>query len=161
MALQDAAIAKIEQICKDHENDRTPLLMILCDIQHEFGYVPLEAQKIVATMTGESEAKVFSIVSFYSFFSHEPKGKYVIGFCTGTCCYVKGGRQILDKLTELLNIKPGETTKDGLFTLDTVRCIGSCGKAPAFSINGKVYSNLKLADVDDIIAHYRKLGGDS
>ena len=84
-----------------------------------------------------------------------PKGKYVIGICLGTACYVKGSQLVLDKFAELLGIKPGETTADGLFTLDVLRCIGACAVAPAVSINGKVYPQVKVDNVKDIIAEYR------
>lgn len=89
----------------------------------------------------------------------KPKGKYVIGICLGTACYVKGSQQIIDKFSELLGIKAGETTEDGLFTLDALRCIGACGIAPAISINGKVYPKLTVSAVPTIIEEYRKLGG--
>ena len=94
-------------------------------------------------------------MTFYSLFSLSPKGKYVIGVCLGTACYVKGSQQVMDKFSEMLDIKPGETTKDGLFTLDALRCIGACGIAPAISINGKVYPKMSPASVGKIIAEYR------
>ena len=90
----------------------------------------------------------------------QPKGKYVIGVCIGTACYVKGGQNVLDKFSELLQIKVGQTSKDGLFTLDGLRCIGACGIAPAISINGKVYPKVKLSDVPLIIQEYREKGMD-
>ena len=86
-----------------------------------------------------------------------PKGRFVIGVCLGTACYVKGGQNILDKFSELLKIKPGQTTEDGLFTLDALRCIGACGIAPAISINGKVYPKVTLSGVKKIIDEYREL----
>ena len=84
-----------------------------------------------------------------------PKGKYVIGVCLGTACYVKGSQLVLDKFAELLGIKPGETSEDGLFTLDVLRCIGACAVAPAVSINGKVYPQVKVDNVKNIVAEYR------
>ena len=84
-----------------------------------------------------------------------PKGKYVIGVCLGTACYVKGSQLVLDKFCELLGIKPGETTEDGLFTIDVLRCIGACALAPAVTINGKVYSQVQVDNVKNIIAEYR------
>ena len=94
-------------------------------------------------------------MTFYSFFSMVPKGKYVIGVCLGTACYVKGSQLVCDKFGELLGIKPGETTPDGLFTLDLLRCIGACAVAPAVSINGKVYPQVKVDNVKNIIEEYR------
>ena len=98
-------------------------------------------------------------MTFYSFFSLKPKGKYVIGVCLGTACYVKGAQQVCDKFSEMLKIKPGETTEDGLFTIDALRCIGACGIAPAVSINGKVYPKMTVDKVPQIIAEYRKAEG--
>ncbi len=153
--LNEAAVAKINEICDRYVDERTPLMMILTDIQKEYGYIPLEVQEIVSDRTGVSVAEIYGVVTFYSFFSLQPKGKYIIGCCLGTACYVKGAQQIIDKFSELLGIKPGETTKDGLFTLDALRCIGACGIAPAVSINGKVYPKLTVSAVQGIIDEYR------
>ena len=159
--LQEHAIAKINAICDKYINEKTPLIMILSDIQKEFGYVPLEVQEIVSQRTGISVAEIYGVVTFYSFFSLEPKGKYVIGVCLGTACYVKGAQQISDQFCEILNIQPGQTTADGLFTLDSLRCIGACAAAPAVTINGKIYARVNVKDVADIIAKYRRAGGAS
>ena len=149
--LQEAAAAKINEICDRHIGQKTPLIMILSDIQNEYGYIPLEVQELVSARTGISVAEIYGVVTFYSFFSLTPKGKYVVGCCLGTACYVKGAQQVIDKFSEILNIKPGETSEDGLFTLDALRCIGACGIAPAVSINGKVYSKVAVKDVPVII----------
>ena len=157
--LNEAAVTKIHEICDRYADENTPLMMILSDIQTEFGYIPIEVQEIVSERTGISVAEIFGVVSFYSFFSLQPKGKYIIGCCLGTACYVKGAQQIIDKFSELLGIAPGETTADGLFTLDALRCIGACGIAPAVTINGKVYPKLKVAEVAGVVEEYKKLGG--
>ena len=154
--LQATAVAKIEEICDRYTEEKTPLMMILSDIQNEYGYIPLDVQEIVSKHTGISVAEIYGVVTFYSFFSLTPKGKYVIGCCLGTACYVKGAQQVIDKFSELLNIKPGETSEDGLFTLDALRCIGACGIAPAVSINGKVYPKVEVGQVSEIIESYRK-----
>ena len=153
--LSATAVAKIEEICSRYTDEKTPLMMILSDIQNEYGYIPLEVQEIVSKHTGISVAEIYGVVTFYSFFSLTPKGKYVIGCCLGTACYVKGAGEVIDRFSELLNIKPGETTEDGLFTLDALRCIGACGIAPAVTINGKVYPKLDSTKVEDIIYSYR------
>ena len=154
-----SAVAKktINEIIDRYQNEETPLMLILSDIQKEYGYIPLEVQELVSERTGIPVAEIYGVVSFYSYFSLKPKGKYVIGVCLGTACYVKGSQQVIDKFSEILNIKPGETTEDGLFTLDALRCIGACGIAPAISINGKVYPKVKLSDVDKIIKEYKNM----
>lgn len=157
--LNETAVKQIEKIIERYQNEKTPLMMILSDIQNEYGYIPLEVQELVSEKTGIPVAEIYGVVTFYSFFSLTPKGKYVVGVCLGTACYVKGSQQVLDKFAELLNIKPGQTTEDGLFTLDALRCIGACGIAPALTINGKVYPKVAIADVAKIVEEYRSLGG--
>ena len=157
--LQEAAKKQIIEICDRYKDEKTPLMMILSDIQKEYGYIPLEVQEVVSEKTGISVAEIYGVVTFYSFFSLMPKGKYVIGCCLGTACYVKGAQQVIDKFSELLGIKPGETSADGLFTLDALRCIGACGIAPAVSINGKVYPKLTVDAVPRVIEEYRAMGG--
>lgn len=157
--LNDRAIAQINEICARYKDETTPLMMILSDIQKEYGYIPLEVQELVSKNTGVSVAEIYGVVTFYSFFSLKPKGKYVIGCCLGTACYVKGAQQVIDKFSEILGIKPGETTEDGMFTLDALRCIGACGIAPAVSINGKVYPKVSVSAVSGIIDSLRAEGG--
>ena len=152
--LSEAAIAQINAICDRYVGENTPLMMILSDIQKEYGYIPLEVQEIVSERTCISVAEIYGVVTFYSFFSLTPKGKYVIGCCLGTACYVKGAQQVIDKFSEILGIKPGETTKDGLFTIDALRCIGACGIAPAVSINGQVYPKVSVNAVPRIVDEY-------
>ena len=154
--ISEAGVKKINEICDRYASEKTPLMMILSDIQNEYGYIPLEVQQIVSKRTGISVAEIYGVVTFYSFFSLQPKGKYVVGVCLGTACYVKGAQQIIDKFSELLGIAPGGTTEDGMFTLDALRCIGACGIAPAVTINGKVYPKLKVSDVPVIVDEYRK-----
>ena len=144
----------VEDICDSYAHEPSPLMMILSAIQKKYGYIPLEVQEVVSKKTGIPTAEIYGVVTFYSFFSLKPKGKYVIGCCLGTACYVKGAQQVIDKFSELLGIKPGETTKDGLFTIDALRCIGACGIAPAVSINGQVYPKVSVNAVPGIIDEY-------
>ena len=153
--LSGEAVKTITEICDRYKDEKTPLMMILSDIQNEYGYIPLEVQELVSQKTGISVAEIYGVVTFYSFFSLKPKGKYVIGCCLGTACYVKGAQQVIDKFCELLGVGPGETTEDGLFTIDALRCIGACGIAPAVSINGKVYPKVSVSQVHDIVASYQ------
>ena len=157
--INDMAVAKITEICDRYANETTPLMMILSDIQKEYGYIPLDVQEIVSKRTGISVSEIYGVVTFYSFFSLKPKGKYIVGVCLGTACYVKGAQQVIDKFSELLAIAPGETTEDGMFTLDALRCIGACGIAPAVSINGKVYPKVSVSAIAGIIEDLRKEGG--
>ena len=153
--LNENAVKHITEICDRHAGEKTPLIMILNDIQNEYGYIPLEVQQIVSDKAGISVAEIYGVVTFYSFFSLVPNGKYVIGICLGTACYVKGAQQVIDKFSEILGIGAGQTTEDGLFTIDALRCIGACGIAPAVTINGKVYPKVSVDMVPAIIEEYR------
>ena len=156
MKLRREAVQVIEAICDRYANERTPLMLVLSDIQKEYGYIPLEVQEVVSAKLNIPVSDIYGVVTFYSFFSLTPKGKYVIGVCLGTACYVKGGQNVIDKFCQVLNCKPGQTTEDGLFTVDALRCIGACGIAPAVSINGKVYSKVKVDEVTKIVNEYKK-----
>ena len=153
--LQEHAVKQITEIVERYKDEATPMMLILSDIQKEYGYIPLEVQELVSSLTGIPVSEIYGVVTFYSFFSLTPKGKYVVGVCLGTACYVKGSQLVLDKFEELLKIKSGETTEDGLFTLDALRCVGACAIAPAVSINGKVYPMVQVSQVEKIINDIR------
>ncbi len=157
MFLRKEAIDLIKSICKRYKNEPSPLMLVLSDVQKEYGYIPLEVQEIISEELDIPVSDIYGVVTFYSFFSLKPKGRFVIGVCLGTACYVKGGQNIIDKFGDILKIKPGQTTEDGMFTLDALRCIGACGIAPAISINGKVYPKVKLSDIPNIIKEYREM----
>ncbi len=155
MVLRKEAIDLVKSICKRYKDEPSPLMLILSDVQKEYGYIPLEVQEIISSETKIPVSEIYGVVTFYNFFSLNPKGKYVIGVCIGTACYVKGGQHIEDKFQELLHVKAGETTEDGLFTVDGLRCIGACALAPALSVNGKVYPKMTVDKVAAVIKEYR------
>lgn len=130
---------KLHKRIELHKQKPGAIMPTLHDAQEIFGCIPIEVQKVISKELGVSVAKINGIITFYSRFSLEPKGKYVIGICLGTACYVKGSQQILDAAVGELKIKAGETTSDGLFTLEATRCIGACGLAPVFVIGDDVY----------------------
>jgi NADH-quinone oxidoreductase subunit E/NADP-reducing hydrogenase subunit HndA len=155
LKLRSEAVKQIKEICARYKNEPSPLMIVLTDVQKEYGYIPLEVQEVISAELNIPVSDIYGVVTFYSFFSLKPKGKYIIGVCIGTACYVKGSQNVLDKFAEILNIKTGETSADGLFTLDGLRCIGACGIAPAISINGKVYPKVQLSEVKKIVDEYR------
>ncbi|MBQ9457118.1 MAG: NAD(P)H-dependent oxidoreductase subunit E [Bacilli bacterium] len=155
MAIRNEVVEGVKRICDQYANEPSPLMMILSAVQKEYGYIPLEVQKIISEKTGIPVAEIYGVVTFYSFFSLNPKGKYVLGICLGTACYVKNSQQVIDKFSQMLGIGPGETTEDGLFTIEAVRCIGACALAPAMSINGKVLPKVTPDQVGKIIDEYR------
>lgn len=127
---------------------------ILQKAQDIYGYLPIEVQKIISDETGIPLEKIYGVVTFYSQFNLNPKGKYKISVCLGTACYVKGSGDIYNKLMEKLGIVGGECTPDGKFSLDACRCIGACGLAPGYDNYDEVYGRLKVEDIDDILAKY-------
>ena len=156
MPIKPEAKAEIIALIEQYKGESSPLMMILEAIQKKFGYIPLDVQEIVAEKLGMPSSQVYGVVTFYNFFSLTPKGKYVIGVCLGTACYVKNAQSVLDKIEQILKIKPGETTSDGLFTIEALRCIGACALAPAMSINGKVYGQVKPDQIEGILKTYRE-----
>ena len=136
-------------------SDPHELIAVLHKAQAIFGYLPEEVQRFVAVKLGIPVAKVYSVVSFYSFFTMKKSGKYVIRVCMGTACFVRGSEKILAEFENVLGVKEGETTTDGLYTLETVRCVGACGLAPVVQVNGKTYGNCTLDSVKQILEENR------
>nr|WP_272509016.1 NAD(P)H-dependent oxidoreductase subunit E [Clostridium ganghwense] len=135
-------------------NDQSALIEVLHKAQAIFGYLPEDVQSYVAYKLNVPVAKVFGVVSFYSYFTTEPRGKYVINVCMGTACFVKGANLVLEEFERELNIKAGETTKDGKFTIEVLRCVGACGLAPVVTVNDKVYGHFKKEDVKELLESY-------
>lgn len=138
------------------ETTKGALIEILHKAQGIFGYLPRDVQLFIARKLGIPGAEVYGVVSFYSYFTTKPRGKYTISVCMGTACFVRGADKIIEKFKEKLGIESNEITEDGLFTLRDVRCIGACGLAPVVTVDDKVYGRVKEEEVDEIIAAYRK-----
>ncbi len=126
----------------------------LQEAQGIYGYLPVEVQRMIADGMNVSLSEVFGVATFYSQFSLTPKGKHRISVCLGTACYVKGSDKILEAVEEKLGIKSGECTPDGMFSIDSCRCVGACGLAPVMIVAGDVYGKLKPEDVEGILAKY-------
>ena len=141
----------LENVIHDYEGKETNLIQVLHMAQAIFGYLPPEVQHFIADQMGISVSKVNSVLTFYSFFSTKPKGKYSVSVCLGTACYVRGGKEVLNKLKDVMGIDVGDTTEDKLFSLSVMRCIGSCGLAPAMTINGKVYKQVSPSKIQRIL----------
>lgn len=131
-----------------------PLMMALQKAQEIYGYLPIEVQSKIADTFNVPLEEIYGITTFYSQFSLNPKGKYKVGVCLGTACYVKGSGEILEKFKERLKIVPGQTSEDMRFTLDATRCIGCCGLAPVLTVNDDVYGKVVPEDIDKILAKY-------
>jgi NADP-reducing hydrogenase subunit HndA len=153
--LSENAIALVKKICRRFNYQEGELINILHAVQNQFGYLPAEIQELIAKELDVSVAKVYGVVTFYSFFTMKPKGKYPISLCMGTACYVRGAENILNEIKRQLNIDEGETTPDGLFSLSSLRCVGACGLAPVLMVGEKVYGRVAQADVRKIISEYK------
>lgn len=127
------------------------LIAVLHKAQEIFGWLPKDVQLHVSRLLDLPAAKVYGVVSFYSFFAEEPRGEHIINVCMGTACFVRGAETILRELEADLGIKAGQTTEDGMFTLDALRCVGACGLAPVVIVDGKVYGRVKPGEVGTII----------
>ncbi|WP_414632616.1 MULTISPECIES: NADH-quinone oxidoreductase subunit NuoE [unclassified Clostridium] len=130
------------------------LIEVLHKAQHIFGYLPKEVQTFVANKLNLPISKVYGVVTFYSFFTTEPRGKNVINVCMGTACFVRGAGDVLKEFEKELGIKSGQTTEDMKFTLGSLRCVGACGLAPVLTINDKVYGHCTPDQVKSILAEY-------
>ena len=145
----------IDSIIEEHGKDPESLIPVLIDIQEESGYVAPEAQKKTAEKLEVPASRVNSVVSFYSYFSAQPKGDHTLGLCMGTACYAKGAEGVLDKLKAELDIEEGGTSEDGTFSLSVRRCLGACAMAPVMMVDDKVYGNLTPEGVTDVLDEYR------
>lgn len=137
---------------KDKEG---PLMPIMHKAQEIFGHLPIEVQEYIAEALDIPLTDIYGVATFYSQFTLKPKGKFSIGVCMGTACYVKGSQKVLDELAKELGVSPGDTTEDFKFTLEATRCLGACGLAPVIMINDDVYGRLTASDIKGIIDKYR------
>ncbi|MBP3738388.1 MAG: NADH-quinone oxidoreductase subunit NuoE [Muribaculaceae bacterium] len=154
MKLACNVVEQVEAICDKFGNKPNELINILHEAQNMHGYLPEEMQRIIARKLGIPASKVYGVVTFYSFFTMTPKGKHPISVCLGTACYVRGSEKLLEEIKRVLNIEVGQTTPDGKFSLDCLRCVGACGLAPVFTIGDKVYGRLQPKDVKKILEEY-------
>ncbi len=152
--LKEKDIAQIDEICKSFNNEPGELINVLHKVQSVFGYLPAEVQDVVANKLNMSVAKVYGVVTFYSFFTMIPKGRFPISICTGTACYVRGAEKVLDEFKKQLSIKVGESTADGKFSLNCLRCVGACGLAPVVQVGDKTFGRVSPDLVKDILKNY-------
>lgn len=151
---------KLKAIIDKHKDSRGALIPVLHEAQELYGYLPLEVQRTISEGLGISLAEVYGVVSFYTQFSINPKGKYQISVCMGTACYVKGANEILNKFRTRLSIDVGECTEDGRYSLEACRCIGARGLAPVVTVNDEVFGKLLPDDVDGIINKFDAIEGE-
>ena len=152
---QKEKYVQLDEVIARHRGEPGALMPVLQEAQNIFGYVPLDVQEKIADGLGTTLSEVYGVSTFYSQFALEPRGKYIIGVCLGTACYVKGSKEVLQAVSDTLEIPVGKTTKDGLFTIKDTRCLGACGLAPVMMINDDVYGRLAPGDIPGIMQKYR------
>jgi len=141
MNLNTESLKKIDEIVLEHKDKKGPVKLMLHDVQKQIGYIPFEAMEKISVAANVPIAEVFGVVSFYTQFTTEPKGKHVINVCLGTACYVRGSQLLLDRVKILTNAPVNGTSADNLFSLDATRCLGACGLAPVAVLDEQVYGN--------------------
>ena len=153
--LKEAGFRELDVFIDSLETKKGSLISVLHKAQEIFGYLPREIQEYVAEKLNESLANVYGVVSFYSFFTMVPKGEHAVSVCMGTACYVRGADKVLDEFQKELGIKSGETSLDGKFSIDALRCVGACGIAPVVLVGEKVYKKVEVKEVKKIINEYK------
>lgn len=153
----DVLFAQLDKVIEAHKDEKGCLISVLHKAQGIFGYLPEKVQAHVAEKLDIPLSEVYGVVTFYAFFTMNPKGKHAISVCLGTACYVKGSGKLLERLQEELGIEIGETTEDGLFTLEGCRCVGACGLAPVVTVDEKVHGHLTEDDIPKLLQQYRDL----
>ncbi|HNX81347.1 MAG TPA: NAD(P)H-dependent oxidoreductase subunit E [Candidatus Omnitrophota bacterium] len=157
MATQEV-VNEINALVTKWKDKQGNLIMILHELQNHYGYVPREASLELSKILHVPLARIYEVITFYNFFKLEPPGKHTIAVCMGTACYLKGAPRLLAEIKNILNVEEGRTTKDGLFYLDVVRCLGCCGLSPVIKIDDKVYGKVTKNEIVDILSKYGKQG---
>lgn len=141
----------LEKLFNEYQPIKDNLIQILNEVQDHYGYIPVHAQTAISEFLKMPMAEIYGVITFYSRFTLKPKGKYNIAVCLGTACFVKGSQKIMDRLKEKLKIEAGETTPDGKFSIEETRCVGACGLAPVFTVNGEVYGKATVQKLDQVL----------
>jgi len=151
----DAIRETVKEITAKHNKDRAALISVLQDIHAEYNYLPEGSLDVVSRELGVPISAVFGVATFFKSFSFKPRGRHVASVCLGTACHVRGGTPVAAEFERLLNIKAGETTRDGQFSLETVNCLGCCAIGPVVVVDGKYHGQVSVQDVEALIAEHK------
>ncbi len=154
-ALEAEVRDQVDAILAGHQQQSGSLMPILQEINRAYNFFPENVLEYVSLRTGHPLTDIYRIATFYSAFSITPRGKHTISVCMGTTCYVRGSQRLMEKLSDVLEVEPGQTTADMMFSVESVRCIGCCGLAPAIMVDDTVYGQLAPRAIPDIIKKYR------
>ena len=153
--LSENTVQVIKDVCTEFEHKESELINVLHKTQNKLGYLPAEVQEVIAKELKTSLARVYGVVTFYSYFTMIPHGEFPISICMGTACYVRGAEQVLAEFKRQLKVEVGASTPDGKFSINCLRCVGACGLAPVVTVGEKVYGRVAPTQVKQIIAEYR------
>jgi NADH:ubiquinone oxidoreductase subunit E len=159
--VDEQLLVQFTEMLEPYRDKPGSLIPALQAAQNVFGYIPKPAMNLISQTLDEPLSRVLGVVTFYSFFSTVPRGKYVIRVCLGTACYVRGGKEVVESLQTALEVDVGQTTADRLFTLEVARCFGACGLAPILMVNDDVHPHVKPVEIDNLLAQYRNGGNDN
>lgn len=148
--------AKVEKIIEKYNSEQGYLVSMLQDVQKEFNYLPREALNVLSTRLDIPISHIYTIATFYKVFSFFPRGQHQLSLCTGTACHVRGALQILDHISRVLGLKPGETSSDLKFTFETVNCLGACALGPILVVDGKYHGQMTISKVNKILKELEK-----
>ena len=146
----------MKEILEEFPANQKELIHALHVVQAEFGYIPSEAISAISKHLKVSESEIYGVLTFYKAFKLTPLGKHVVTICMGTACHVRGAPRILEEFSRQLDVKPGETSEDKMFTLETVNCLGCCAIGPVVTVDGNYYSHTSVKKVDSILGKYKK-----
>ena len=139
------------ELAEKYTQAKDNLIAILNEVQEKYGYIPKGSQIAISEYLNIPLAEVYGVITFYSRFTLIPKGKYNVSICMGTACFVKGSKELLERAKEKLNLEEGQTSEDGKFSLETMRCVGACGLAPVSTVNNEVYGRATVKKLDEVL----------
>jgi NADP-reducing hydrogenase subunit HndA len=147
--------AQLKEVIAEYKNVQGALMPVMQKAQEIYGYLPIEVQTMIAKGLNVPVEEVYGVSTFYAWFSLSPKGQYQIAVCLGTACYVKGSQDVLDRVSQVLGIEPGDVSPDGKFSLEATRCLGCCALAPVMTVNGEVFGKLTPDEAENILKKYQ------
>jgi NADH-quinone oxidoreductase subunit E len=147
-------ISRIDQIIDTYEGEEGILIQLLLDIQQELNWIPKEVAERISQRLNIPLSQIYRVASFYTAMSLTPRGRHLVSVCMGTACHVRGSPRLLDRITDILKIQPGDTSADGRFTLKTVNCLGCCALGPVMEVDGKYHGKIAPAKAGDVLKNY-------
>jgi NADH-quinone oxidoreductase subunit E len=147
-------ISRIDQIIDKYEGEEGILIQLLLDIQQELNWIPREVAERISQRLNIPQSQIYRVASFYTAMSLKPRGRHLVSVCMGTACHIRGSPRLLDRITNILKIQPGETSADGRFTLHTVNCLGCCALGPVMVVDGKYHGKIAPTKAEEVLKNY-------